>query len=92
MTSPVIDNASAHRYEMQVEGQTAFANYRKSGDVVSISHVEVPRVLEGRGLGSKLMKGVLEIIRREKQKVVPLCSFAAAYIDRHPDQQDLLAE
>lgn len=91
MTSPLTDNAQLNRYEMQVEGQIAFANYRKSGDVVRISHVEVPRALEGRGLGSKLMKAVLSEIRAEKQKVIPLCSFAASYIDRNPQEQDLLA-
>ena len=87
----VIDNREARRYEMTIDGQLAFADYRASGDVIRITHVEVPRALEGRGHGSRFMKAILAEIRVHKQKVIPLCSFAAAYIHRHPEEQDLLA-
>jgi len=87
----LVNNEKAHRYEMPVEGDLAFANYRLAGDIIRITHVEVPRALEGLGLGSKLMKAILEDIRAKGKKVEPLCSFAAAYMRRHPDQSDLLA-
>jgi predicted GNAT family acetyltransferase len=87
----VIDNRQAHRYEMPIDGHLAFADYRRSGKIVHITHVEVPPELEGRGHASRLMKGILEQIRTNGEKVVPICSFAVAYLRRHRDESDLLA-
>jgi predicted GNAT family acetyltransferase len=42
-------------------------------------------------MGSRLVKGTLAHVRAEDLKVIPLCEFVAAYIDRHPEEQDLVA-
>ncbi|MEZ5816883.1 MAG: GNAT family N-acetyltransferase [Hyphomicrobiaceae bacterium] len=90
--SDLIDNASAHRFEMPVDGHTAFVTYRRGGDgVITLDHAEVPRVLEGRGLGSKLVRATLDQVRSEGLKVVPRCSFIRAFIERNADYQDMLA-
>lgn len=91
MTATVRDNPARHRFELDVDGDIAFANYRRDGEVLTIMHTEVPKRLEGRGVGSKLVAGVLDIARAEGLKVVPRCSFVAAYIKRHPEHADLLA-
>jgi predicted GNAT family acetyltransferase len=52
-------------------------------------HTEVPKALEGRGIGSALIRGVLDIARSEGLKVNPLCPFAKAYIEKHPEYVDL---
>jgi predicted GNAT family acetyltransferase len=52
-------------------------------------HTEVPKELEGRGIGSALIRGVLDTARRQGLKVVPLCPFAKAYIEKHPEYADL---
>jgi predicted GNAT family acetyltransferase len=51
----------------------------------------VPKELNGRGIGSRLVRGVLDIARAEGLKVRPLCPFVAAYIDKHPEYADLRA-
>jgi hypothetical protein len=53
-------------------------------------HTEVPKALEGRGIGSGLIRGVLDAARSEGLKVKPVCPFAKAYIERHPEYADLL--
>jgi hypothetical protein len=88
--SPVVDRPEKQRYEMAIDGDIAFADYHLSGDSVLITHVEVPRAHEGRGLGSRLMKGVLADIRARGRKVVPRCGFARDYLRRHPEEHDLL--
>jgi len=50
----------------------------------------VPAAVNGRGHGSTLVKGVLDIARTQGLKVVPVCPFVKAYIDRHPEYADLL--
>jgi predicted GNAT family acetyltransferase len=90
MTS-VSDNPSLNRFEMPVDGHVAFVSYRRNGDVISLDHAEVPRELEGRGIGSKLVKATLDAIRTEGIRLVPRCSFVAAYVRRHPEYADMLA-
>jgi hypothetical protein len=58
--------------------------------VLSIYHTEVPRSVEGRGLGSTLVAGILDIARARGLKVVPICPFVSAFIGRHPEYADLL--
>lgn len=73
------------------DGGKAFANFRKRGDALVVTHTEVPSRLEGRGHGSALMRALLDDVRARGEKVVPLCSFALAYMRRHPETKDLLA-
>jgi hypothetical protein len=90
--SEVIRNDAASRYELALEdGALALAVFRKRGEALAITHTEVPERFEGRGYASQLMKGVLDDVRARGEKVEPLCSFAAAYMRRHPETQDLLA-
>jgi predicted GNAT family acetyltransferase len=83
--SAVRDNASAHRFELAVDGSMAFANYRLAGDRVIITHTETPPALRGRGIASELVKGALDLIRADGRKVVAGCSFVVDYLDRHPE-------
>ena len=90
MTDTVRDNPSRNRFELQTSAGLALANYRRDDRSITITHTEVPRAVEGRGVGSALVKGMLDQIRQEGRKVVPLCSFVASYISRHPEYRDLL--
>jgi predicted GNAT family acetyltransferase len=87
----VTDNPAQHRYELSLDGHTAFASYRRDGDVLLVYHTEVPREFESRGIGSALVKAMLELARAEGLKVKPLCSFVSAYMQRHPEFADLRA-
>jgi predicted GNAT family acetyltransferase len=89
MAETVRDNPERHRFELPLDGHVAFANYRRSGDTLLILHTEVPKELEGRGLGSALVRGLLDLIRAQGLKVRPLCPFVASYMDRHPEYADL---
>jgi hypothetical protein len=88
--SGVTVNSEKSRYEMPVEGHIAFVTFRRAPDRITLLHAEVPPELAGRGIGSRLAKATLDAVRAEGLKVVPRCSFLAAYIQRHPEYQDLL--
>ncbi len=87
----VVDNPAKRRFEYEVEGRTAFIDYRRSPGVIALTHAEVPRELEGRGVGSQLVRGTLDLIRTTGDKVVPACSFVASFIGRNAEYQDLVA-
>jgi predicted GNAT family acetyltransferase len=86
----VSQNEAEHRYEMEVEGQTAFAQYNLNGSIITFTHTIVPEELEGQGIGSRLVSFALDDARNRDLKVVPMCSFVRGYIERHPEYQDLL--
>jgi predicted GNAT family acetyltransferase len=83
MTDTVTDNTERRRFEMPVEGLTAFVAYRRANGVVYLDHAEVPPELEGRGIGGRLVRATLDAVRAEGAKVVPRCSFVAAWLRRH---------
>src|SRR5918911_1976606 len=87
----VRDNKSLGRFELDVEGAVAFANYRLTPQAVIITHTETPRALRGRGVASELVKGALDLIRRDGRKVIAGCGFVVDYLDRHPEDADLVA-
>jgi uncharacterized protein len=87
----VRDNKAQNRFELDVEGAVAFANYRLTPSAVIITHTETPRSLRGRGFASELVKGVLELIRADGRKVVAGCSFVVDYLAKHPEAVDLTA-
>jgi predicted GNAT family acetyltransferase len=85
----VRDNAALSRFELDVEGGLAFANYRRARGTVIITHTETPRALRGRGIASELVQGALELIRADGGKVVAGCGFVVDYLRRHPEFSDL---
>jgi predicted GNAT family acetyltransferase/glutaredoxin len=87
----VVHRPDAGRYDLRLgERVIGHATYERRGDTLVVFHTEVDRACEGRGFGSRLVRGVLEDATREGLHVVPLCSFVAAYIRRHPEHRSLL--
>jgi predicted GNAT family acetyltransferase len=89
MTNAVRDNAERHRFELDADGHIAFSEYTRDGATLTIKHTEVPKELNGKGIGSALVRGLLDIVRAQGLKVVPLCPFVAGYIAKHPEYADL---
>jgi len=87
----VTDNPGESRFELEEQGMTAVADYRRQGDTLLITHVEAPAALRGQGTAGRLMSGLLDQVRQGGLKVTPLCSYAVAFIRRHPEYQDLVA-
>jgi len=87
----IVDNVARSRFEYEVEGRTAFIDYRRNGETLSLTHAEVPRELEGRGVGSAMVRGALDLIRQRGENMIPLCSFIVAFVNRHPEYRDLVA-
>ena len=86
----VRNNEERHRFELDVEGGTAFASYVTTPAAIVITHTETPRALRGRGIASDLVKGALELIRADGRKVRAGCSFVADYLERDPEDADIV--
>jgi uncharacterized protein len=92
LTDEIVNNTRAHRFELVVDGHTATTWYRLSPGIITFTHTEVPKEMEGRGIGSRLVRAALDHARADGLKVVPRCPFTAAWIERHPDYADLVIE
>lgn len=85
--SALHDNRAASRFELTVDGLTAFLVYERNPDTLVLIHTEVPDRLRGHHLGEQLVVAALEAARQEGRRVVAVCPFVRAYLRRHPDQQ-----
>ena len=85
-------NPAASRYEADIDGHLAVAEYLLEDDRMIFTHTFVPPELRGRGVAEKLVRTALEDARQAGKKVVPQCSFVAVFIRRNPEFQALTAE
>ncbi|HEY9898674.1 MAG TPA: GNAT family N-acetyltransferase [Pantanalinema sp.] len=84
------DNAEHSRFEVEVDGHLAVAEYRLVPEGIEFTHTVVPEQLEGRGIGSALARAGLDSARAKGLEVVPTCEFFQGYIKRHPAYHDLV--
>jgi predicted GNAT family acetyltransferase len=86
----VTHNLENQRFEMTLDGHLAVLDYMLKGDIIVFTHTGVPPAIEGRGLGSKLVKTGLDYARENGLQVRSLCWFVSKYIRLHPEYQSLL--
>jgi len=91
MDEALKDDAAKSQFQLVEGGHAVIADYRREPGVLVISYVAAAPELRGTGAAGRLMEGVLAQARAEGRKVQPVCSYAAAYIRRHRQHQDLLA-
>jgi predicted GNAT family acetyltransferase len=85
------DNEARERFELDVEGHTAFVTYRKSSGAITLVHTEVPPELGGKGVGSKLARAALDTVRAKARKLTVECDFIRNFMSKHAEYNDLLA-
>ncbi len=85
-------NVAARRFETTVDDLLARADYQLAGGVMRLYHTEVPQALEGRGIAGALVKAALAHARTNELKVEPACGYVRAWMKRHRETHDLLAD
>lgn len=87
----VTEATDSDRFELRRAGElVGYATYRRRTDAVVVPHVETLAQYRGQGYASRLMAGMIEILRRDGRTIVPLCPFAAGYLRDHPDDADVV--
>lgn len=79
----VTDNAAQSRYELVIDGHTAYADYRKAEGTLYIDYVYAPHELRGTGAAGRLMEGIVAAATQDNLKIVPICGYAAAWLGKH---------
>lgn len=90
-TPMVRDNPERHQLEIDLGGgELAYAKYNLLSGAIRFYHTVVPESHGGRGLGTALIKAGLASARERGLRVIPICPFFAAYIHKHPEEQDIV--
>src|SRR3954468_22694612 len=94
MESRVTENTGEHRFEVLVDGEGAgFADYHDHAGRRTFTHTEIGDAYEGHGLGSTLIRHVLDDAVGGGVEVIPVGPFVRAYTADHPDEYvDLVPE
>ncbi|MFG1929153.1 GNAT family N-acetyltransferase [Mycobacterium sp. NPDC048908] len=91
VTPNVIDVPARRRFEISVDGNVAgFVEYRRRPGVISLLHTEIDPSHAGAGLGTLLVRTVLDSAREQGLAVQPYCPFIRRFIDRHPEYLHLV--
>ncbi len=85
------NNDASKRYELMVGESVAFANYRLADGVLFIDYVEAPHELRGTGAAGRLMAHVMTEVKNKGWKVVPVCGYAAAWLNKHKEYAGYIA-
>ena len=89
--SQIRHDAASRRFAIEVDGHLGYLEYERDGGTMAITHTIVPAPIGGRGIAAALVRTAVEHARQEGLKVVPACSYAAAWFARHPEYADLEA-
>ncbi|RYF76642.1 MAG: N-acetyltransferase [Cytophagaceae bacterium] len=90
--STITLNNARHSFELIIEGKLSKVDFFQPDEhTLALTHTEVHPDLEGKGVGSNLLKQVLAYVEQHNQKIVPLCPFVSTYIKRHPDWQRVVS-
>ncbi|HEY5970644.1 MAG TPA: GNAT family N-acetyltransferase [Pseudoxanthomonas sp.] len=90
MPLQIAHDTESGRFSTEVEEHPAELVYRRQGSRMIIEHTGVPNAIAGRGVAGELVRAALEYARAEGLRIVPACSYSAAYLQRHPEYADLI--
>src|SRR5215216_6840679 len=82
-TPPVVDNRDRQRFEVTVDGATAFLVYERTYDELTLVHTDVPESLRGRHIGDALVQAALDAGRSAGLRIVAVCPFVRSYLRKH---------
>lgn len=85
-----LQKVTTGRFEIEQNGEIAYLEYSLSGNVLELTHTEVPKKLRGLGLGSSLAESALQWARERNLKVDVVCPTVHEYIAKHPEYSDLV--
>ena len=88
--SEIIHNSTQNRFEITRDELTATADYELQNDVMTVTHIIVPSSLRGGGIASELAQACIKHVRENQLQMVPQCAFMASYLQRHPQDKDVV--
>jgi predicted GNAT family acetyltransferase len=86
----IINNEQHQQFQLPVDGETAFMEYRFHDGAIVLMHTEVPERLGGRGIATALAAFAFDYAKQHQLKVRVYCPFVKTYLTRHPELSSLV--
>jgi predicted GNAT family acetyltransferase len=87
----ITNNHASNRFEVSLREGIGFLRYRIDAGTMHLLYVEVPPEARGHGVAAELSHAALEFAKERGFKVIPICSYVAAYLRRHPEYAEMTA-
>jgi uncharacterized protein len=88
----IAHDAAARRFVARVDGVEAYVEYERDDGVLEITHTIVPREIGGRGIAGQLVRAAVVHARDAGLKLRTPCSYADAWLAKHPEFDALRAD
>ena len=85
----ITHNPANDRFEVWIDGKLSKLDYIQEAKNFVIAHVGVYPEHRGQGIAGKIVEAALQYARENGLRVIPMCSYAAAYIRRNPQYMEL---
>ena len=85
----ITNNTAENRFETLINGLGCKLDYIEDKDTFVITHVGVHPDLRGQGIAGKITQFALEYAKSKSLRVIPMCSYAAVWIQRNPEYASL---
>lgn len=87
----VVHRPAESRWEaMSGEDVVGHLSYDTAGNTVDLHHTVVDPAHRNKGVAAQLVEEAVREIRAEKMSLRPTCSYVRAWMEQHPEHQDLL--
>lgn len=86
----IVHSKEKNRIEISQDGHTAVLDYIPRQNHIVVFDIEIPKFLEGKGLGIELMKYTLEYARKNNLKIFPMHTMMTKFMSKESKTQDLL--
>ncbi|WKZ36838.1 MAG: GNAT family N-acetyltransferase [Anaerolineales bacterium] len=83
------NNPAENRFEVFINGELSKLDYIEDGDTIVMTHVGVHPDHRGGGVAGRIAQVALEYAKEKSLRVIPMCSYVAAYIRRNPKYAEL---
>lgn len=92
MNTKVVHSELEFRFYTSLSGHESYLLYKEEGDIWNLVSTYVPSELRGKGLAGDLVRTALDKARSLNKKIIPSCSYVVAFLNRHPNYNDLVAK
>ncbi len=89
---PQPQKVTTGRFEIEQNGEVAYLEYSLSGNILELTHTEVPQKLRAMGIASSLAETALQWARKKNLKVDIICPAVREYVAKHPEYSDLILQ
>lgn len=86
----ILDNQQNQQFQIFLDGEMAYLEYRLHDGVIVLMHTDVPDKLSGKGIASALAAHAFNHARAHHMKVKVYCPFVVTWLKKHPEQQDIV--